>query len=63
MDELFGSGDARFAAEDAERKDRIEREIGLTALLYGDSSPGELKADPLTTENREFAHRQVGDGF
>lgn len=38
MDELFGSGDARFAAEDLARKERIERDIGLTALLNGDLS-------------------------
>jgi len=38
MDELFGSGDARFAAEDLARKERIERDIGLTALLHGDVS-------------------------
>jgi len=38
MDELFGSGDARFAAQDLARKERIERDIGLTALLHGDMS-------------------------
>lgn len=38
MDELFGSGDARFAAEDLARKERIERDIGLAALLHGDAS-------------------------
>jgi len=38
MDELFGSGDSRFAAEDLARKERIERDIGLTALLRGDMS-------------------------
>jgi hypothetical protein len=45
MDELFGSGDVRFAAEDSARKERIERDIGLTALLNGDvSSFGDDKA-------------------
>jgi hypothetical protein len=41
MDELFGSGDARFAAEDLARKERIERDIGLDALLRGDTSDGQ----------------------
>jgi len=40
MDEIFGQGEARFAAEDAARKDRIEREIGLTAILNGDLTGG-----------------------
>lgn len=39
MDELFGS--AGFAAADTAMKERIEREIGLTALLDGDISPDE----------------------
>lgn len=34
MDELFG--EAGFAQADLTLKQRIEREIGLTALLYGD---------------------------
>lgn len=33
MDELFG--EVGFASADHERKQRIEREIGLTALLEG----------------------------
>lgn len=37
MDELFG--DAGFAEADQALKSRIERDIGLTALLYGDSEP------------------------
>jgi hypothetical protein len=36
MDEVFG--EVGFARDDLERKARIEREIGLTALLDGDSS-------------------------
>lgn len=39
MDELFG-GDARFAAEDLARKERIEGEVGLHALLNGNPSDG-----------------------
>lgn len=58
MDELFGSGDARFAAEDAARKERIEREVGLTALLSGDSSSGEGKFDSVP-ENREYAGKTI----
>jgi hypothetical protein len=34
MDELFGS--VGFASADNQRKERIEREIGLTALLAGE---------------------------
>lgn len=34
MDELFG--EVGFAAADHARKERIEREIGLTALLNGE---------------------------
>lgn len=47
MDELFGSGDARFAAEDLARKERIERDIGLTALLSGnpEDAPSSGKLD------------------
>jgi hypothetical protein len=37
MDELFG--DAGFAEADLALKTRIERDIGLTALLYGEEEP------------------------
>ncbi|CAD0091454.1 unnamed protein product [Aureobasidium vineae] len=37
MDELFG--DAGFAEADLALKAKIERDIGLTALLYGDHEP------------------------
>lgn len=37
MDELFG--DAGFAEADLALKAKIERDIGLTALLYGDEEP------------------------
>ena len=33
MDELFGSGNARFAAEDLARKERIEREVGSCGMI------------------------------
>lgn len=36
MDELFG--EVGFAAADHDRKERIEREIGLFALLNGDDA-------------------------
>jgi hypothetical protein len=49
MDELFG--EVGFAAADAARKERIENEIGLTALLNG-----ETQAHGLTTAEK------VGDG-
>jgi len=45
MDELFGNGDASFAREDLARKERIEREIGLMALLDGDTDPVETRVD------------------
>jgi hypothetical protein len=38
MDELFG--EVGFAQDDLERKARIEREIGLTALLNGEAVDG-----------------------
>lgn len=56
MDEIFGSGDARFAAEDQARKERIEREIGLTALLTGDDSGMEQKSDS-GAEGHEFVEK------
>ena len=37
MDELFG--EVGFAQADAERKAKIERDIGLTALLNGEDPP------------------------
>lgn len=61
MDEIFGSGDARFAAEDAARKDRIERDIGLTAILHGDQagvgSSGDEKFGGTGLESREFVEK------
>ncbi|KAL3477051.1 general substrate transporter [Aspergillus californicus] len=43
MDEIFGS--VGLAQADAERKERIEREIGLTALLEGGEDVSEAKMD------------------
>jgi hypothetical protein len=66
MDEIFGNGgEARFAAEDAARKDRIERDIGLTAILHGDSAVGSGD-DKIGsgTESHEFAEKRwLGDGW
>jgi hypothetical protein len=58
MDELFGSGDARFAAEDAARKERIEREIGLTALLHGDMD-GNHSDDKFGSGSENHEHEFV----
>ncbi|KAI4741599.1 putative MFS monosaccharide transporter [Aureobasidium sp. EXF-12298] len=54
MDELFG--DAGFAEADLALKTRIERDIGLTALLYGDEEPTMTeKTDAKSRgEEREF---------
>jgi hypothetical protein len=54
MDELFG--DAGFAEADQALKTRIERDIGLTALLYGDEEPTvtEKTDDKSRGEEREF---------
>ncbi|KAJ5600933.1 hypothetical protein N7450_002000 [Penicillium hetheringtonii] len=46
MDELFGS--AGMAAADAERKHRIESEIGLLALVGMESSESEKQIDTMT---------------
>ena len=46
MDELFGA--VGFATADAERKERIEHEIGLTALLNGEThAPGLATVDKV----------------
>lgn len=44
---MFGAGDASFARADLERKERIERAVGLYALLGDDDSdsPAETKVD------------------
>lgn len=43
MDELFG--EVGFAAADASRKEKIERDIGLTALLNGEDVPLRTSAE------------------
>ncbi|KAI7395149.1 hypothetical protein KC336_g15961, partial [Hortaea werneckii] len=43
MDELFGSGG--FAQRDLEMKNRIEREIGLTALLGFENHESPMQTD------------------
>jgi hypothetical protein len=54
MDELFG--DAGFAEADQALKTRIERDIGLTALLYGDQEPAMTEKTDVKGrgEEREF---------
>lgn len=54
MDELFG--DAGFAEADLALKTRIERDIGLTALLYGDEEPATTEKTDAKSggEEREF---------
>lgn len=59
MDELFGSGDARFAAEDLARKERIEREIGLTALLNGDLSGSNSGDEKIGSGSENHEHEFV----
>ena len=48
MDELFG--EAGFAQEDADRREKIERDIGLYALLNGEEMPKEKEAPELKGE-------------
>ncbi|KAI7386995.1 putative MFS monosaccharide transporter [Hortaea werneckii] len=47
MDEIFG--DAGMAEADNERKEKIERDIGLTALLGGDEHAGTLPDEKNTS--------------
>lgn len=47
MDELFGT--AGLSQADTDRKAKIERDIGLTALLNGEESPVG-KSNETTTE-------------
>jgi hypothetical protein len=59
MDEIFGQGEARFAAEDAARKERIERSIGLTELLHGGSAGGSGDEKIGSgTESHEFTEKR-----
>lgn len=60
MDELFGSGDTRFAADDLARKERIERDIGLTALLNGGEMTGDSGDDKTGSgqESHEFVEKR-----
>lgn len=52
MDELFGA--AGFAEADAALRAKIEREIGLTGLIYGTSNGEEEKVGE-EAEKREIA--------
>lgn len=58
MDELFG--EVGFAQADRERKDRIERDIGLTALLDGSDTTADGKLDEGSgsdKQNGEFVEK------
>lgn len=56
MDELFG--EVGFAQADLERKERIEREIGLFALLNGE----EHVADKHLPDEKSDSDKEVGEG-
>lgn len=60
MDEIFGSGDTSFAAADLARKERIERDIGLTALLNGDLTGGSGDDQKVGSgaESQEFVEKR-----
>lgn len=58
MDELFGS--PGFAQADKERKEKIERDIGLTALLDGADTTADGKSDGGSgsdKQNGEFVEK------
>ncbi|KAL4955460.1 general substrate transporter [Aspergillus filifer] len=57
MDEVFG--EVGFAREDLERKARIEREIGLTALLYGDEPTTTTAGTGVLEEKEGVAEPEV----
>ncbi len=59
MDELFGS--TGVAAADQERKRRIEREIGLLALLREDDWHGGVQDVPNDAVNSANKHVEVTD--
>lgn len=60
MDELFG--EAGFAQEDADRREKIERDIGLYALLNGEETPKEKEAPGLKAEEAGVSDEVVEDG-
>ena len=55
MDELFG--EVGFAQADLARKEQIENDVGLTALLNGDEAPAE-KAMP---DEKSDSDRENGE--
>ena len=59
MDELFG--DTGFAQADLALKQRIEKDIGLTALLHGgDESDEKMMMKGVGTEFREDGSKTIG---
>lgn len=60
MDELFG--EAGFAQEDADRREKIERDIGLHALLNGEETPKEKAAPELKAGEAGVSDELVEDG-
>ncbi|KAF3401967.1 MFS glucose transporter mfs1 [Penicillium rolfsii] len=56
MDELFGS--SGMAAADAARKARIEREIGLLALVGAESPSSEKKIEEISHTRQEFQREE-----
>lgn len=57
MDEIFGS--TGIAADDTARKARIEREIGLLALLGGDSEQSDEKGQSELQLNEDIAENKL----
>lgn len=57
MDELFG--EVGFAQADLERKERIEREIGLYAILNGD----EGGAEKHMPDEKSDSDKEIGEGI
>ena len=53
-------GEAGFATADLALKQRIEKEIGLTALLYGDDGDEKIREKKDGQEVNEFVER-AGD--
>lgn len=60
MDELFG--EAGFAQEDSDRREKIERDIGLHALLNGEETPKEKAAPELKADEAGVSDELVEDG-
>lgn len=59
MDELFG--EAGFAQEDADRREKIERDIGLYALLNGEEMSKEKEEPALKAAEAGVSNDVVED--